>query len=105
VNTNRKWYDVLNDTPGCVRAPIERPIWEIRQYCKDWLGQDGHPFWPFWENVGSWWGIWDLPNVRLVHYSDLKRDMPGEIRVIAEFLEIPINESNWDTIREYCSFD
>lgn len=31
--------------------------------------------------------------------------MPGAIRVIAEFLEIPINESKWDTILEYCSFD
>ena len=31
--------------------------------------------------------------------------MPGAMRVIAEFLEIPNSESMWDTIREYCSFD
>lgn len=41
----------------------------------------------------------------LVHYANLKRDMPGQMRAIAEFLDIPINESNWDTILEYCSFD
>ena len=25
--------------------------------------RDGYPFWPFWENVRSWWAIRDLPNV------------------------------------------
>lgn len=31
--------------------------------------------------------------------------MAGEIRRIAEFLEIPIHESSWSSILEYCSFD
>ena len=39
-----------------------------------------------------------------VHFTNLKRDMPGEIRSIAEFLEIPINDSSWDAILEHCSF-
>ncbi|MDB4645234.1 sulfotransferase domain-containing protein [Rubripirellula sp.] len=46
-----------------------------------------------------------MPNVRLVHYSELKREIPSEIRVIAEFLDIPINESKCETIVEYYSFD
>jgi aryl sulfotransferase len=41
----------------------------------------------------------------LVHFSDLKRDMPGQMRRIAEFLAIPIDESRWDSVVEYCSFD
>jgi aryl sulfotransferase len=47
----------------------------------------------------------DLPNVLPVHYARLKQDMPGEMRRIAAFLEIPIDESRWDAIVEYCSFD
>ena len=31
--------------------------------------------------------------------------MPGEIRRIASFLEIPINEARWDAIVEHCSFE
>jgi aryl sulfotransferase len=31
--------------------------------------------------------------------------MPGEIRRIAAFLNITIDETNWDTILEHCSFD
>ena len=104
-NANHLCYEALNDTPGRVGPPIEPPPDDIRQYWHDWLAKDGHPFWPFWENIRSWWAIHNLPNVRFVHFSNLKRDMPGEIRKIAGFLEIPINESRWDAILEHCSFD
>lgn len=105
VNANQSWYEALNDTPGRVGPPIEPPPDDIRQYWQDWIERDGHPFWPFWENVRSWWGIRSLPNVLLVHFTNLKADMPGEIRRIAAFLDIPIDESRWPTILEYCSFD
>ena len=105
VNANEKWYGALNETPGRVGPPIERPPADVRQYFLDWLDKDGHPFWPFWENARSWWAIRDLPNVKFIHFERLKRDMPGEIRGIAEFLGIPIDESKWDAILEHCSFD
>jgi aryl sulfotransferase len=53
----------------------------------------------------SFFQIRSLPNVLLVHYSDLKCDMPGQIRTVAEFLKIPINESKWNAILELCSFE
>ena len=31
--------------------------------------------------------------------------MPGEMRRIARFLDIPIDEARWADILEYCSFD
>lgn len=105
VNANHVWYEALNDTPGRVGPPIEPPPADIRQYWHDWLNNDGYPFWPFWENVRSWWQIRHLPNVQFVHFANLKRDMPGEMRRIAAFLQIPIDESRWDTIVEHCSFD
>lgn len=46
-----------------------------------------------------------LPNVLFVHFEHLKKDMPGEIRKIAKFLEIPIDEEKWETILHHCSFD
>jgi aryl sulfotransferase len=41
----------------------------------------------------------------MLHFADLQHDMPGEIRGIAAFLDIPIDESRWDAILEHCSFD
>lgn len=105
VNANAAWYAALNDTPGRVGPPIEPPPDDIRQYWRDWLDQDGHPFWPFWDNVRSWWAQRELPNVLFVHFSALKRDMPGEMRNIAKFLDIHIDESRWHDIVTYCSFD
>ena len=105
ANANQTWYDALNKTPGLVGPPIEPPPDDVRLYWRDWLERDGHPFWPFWENVRSWWHIRNLPNVLMVHFSNLKRDMSGEIRRIASFLEIPINDSSWPAIMEHCSFE
>jgi aryl sulfotransferase len=105
ANANDAWYDALNNTPGRVGPPIDKPAETITQYYRDWFDQDGHPWWPFWENVRSWWAIKDLPNVYLLHFADLKRDMPGEIRRLAEFLDIPIIEDKWDDILLHCSFD
>ena len=104
ANANQAWYAALNDTPGRIGPPIEAPPADVRHYWQDWLERDGYPFWSFWDSVRSWWQIRDLPNVRLVHFANLKRDLPGEIRRIAAFLEIPIDESHWDTIVEHCSF-
>ncbi len=105
ANANEAWYDALNNSPGRVGPPIEKPPSSITQYFDEWLNGDGHPFWPFWENIRSWWDIRDLPNVYLIHFADLKRDMAGEIRRVAEFLEIPINEDIWESILLHCSFD
>ncbi|MDQ2694039.1 MAG: sulfotransferase domain-containing protein, partial [Pseudomonadota bacterium] len=98
-------YRLLNDTPGRSGPPIGRPPASLRQYYHDWLDQDGYPFWSFWENVRSWWDIRHLPNVLLLHYATLKQDLPGQIRRIADFLAIPIDETRWDAILEHCSFD
>lgn len=105
ANANEAWYDALNNSPGRVGPPIEPPTDDVVQYFRDWLERDGYPMWPFWENIRSWWEIRGLPNVMLIHFEDLKRDMGGAIRRIAQFLEIDIDESRWDSILEHCSFD
>ena len=105
VNANQTWYDALNDTPGRVGPPIGPPPDDIRQYWREWLDRDGYPFWSFWENVRSWCAVRDLPNVKFIHFANLKHDMAREIRGIAEFLDIPIKESRWEAILEHCSFE
>ncbi len=104
ANANEEWYRALNDTPGRVGPPIEPPPDDILTYFRDWLARDGHPFWPFWENIRSWWAVRGLPNVHLLHFAALKADLPGEIRRIAAFLGIRVDESAWDAILEHCSF-
>jgi len=105
ARANDEFYRALNETPGLVGAPIAPPPDSIRQYYHDWLDRDGHPFWPFWENVQSWWEVRNLPNVLLVHFADLKADMPGQIARIADFLGIEVAADHWPAILAHCSFD
>ncbi|SPH24023.1 Glycolipid sulfotransferase [Defluviimonas aquaemixtae] len=105
ARANAEWYRALNETPGLVGDPIAPPPVSIREYFHNWLDRDGHPFWPFWENIRSWWKVRNLPNVLLVHFADLKTDMAGEIARIANFLGIEVNPDRWSAILEHCSFD
>jgi aryl sulfotransferase len=106
ANFKKQTYEVINSNPGRgAGADFAPPTGDVGKYFRDWFERDGYPFWPFWENVRSWWAIRDLPNVMLLHYENLKRDMAGEMRRVAKFLDIPINEARWPTIVEYCTFD
>lgn len=105
ANGNQAYYEALNDTPGRVGPPLLPPPADIRQYWLEWMDKDGYPFWSFWENIRTWWQIRELPNLLLIHFNDLKHDMPGEMRRIARFLDIPIDETRWPDIVKYCTFD
>ena len=102
-NANDFWYHALNDTPGLVGPKLSPPTTDVVQYFRDWVANDGQPWWPLWENIRSWWAIRDLDNVLIVNYADLKRDMEGEMRRIAKFLDV--EPKNWPAILEHCSFD
>lgn len=105
MNMTPSFYDLLNNTPGRVGPPLERPTTGVREFFHDWLDNDAAPAWPYWSNVQSWWDIRSAPNVLLVHFGNLKADLPAEIRRIAAFLEIDIDESRWPAIVEHCTFD
>jgi aryl sulfotransferase len=59
----------------------------------------------FWENIRTWCQYRDLPNMHLFHYNDLKRDLPRELRELAGFLDIPIDEARWLQIVESYTYD
>lgn len=100
-----EFFEIINYPPDFAGDPMERPNKDVRQFFHDFLDHDAAPCYPYWTSIQSWWELRHLPNVRLVHYNDLKSDMPGEIRRIAAFLDIPIDEAKWPVIVEHCSFD
>jgi len=105
ANANTLWYSLLNETPGRVGPPIDPPPADIRDYWREWLDRDGFPFWSMWENVRSWWAVRHLPNVLLVHFADLKRDLAGELDRVSRFLDVSLDRLQHDTVLRHCSFD
>jgi aryl sulfotransferase len=104
-NANEHWYGALNNTPGRVGPALEPPPGTAVEFFRQWFEQDGSPFWPYWENVRSWWAVRDLPNVLLVHFNDLKRDLPESIDAIANFLKISPDRPTFEKIVAHCGFD
>lgn len=102
---NDHWYGALNDTPGLVGPPIDKPNPDVRQYFRDWLSQDGAPFWPYWDNLRGWWAIRNLPNVHFAHFQDLKTDLAGEVARIAAFLGAKPDAATMQRIVEHSTFD
>jgi aryl sulfotransferase len=105
THANAAWYAALNDTPGLVGPKMEPTTDDVVTYFRTWLERDGFPFWPFWENIRSWWAIRDLPNMKLVHFNNLKRDLGGEMQSIAAYLGAPVDDAKWPALVEHCTFD
>jgi aryl sulfotransferase len=103
-NFKKDVIESIDSVPERTGPPLGEASASVIAYFRDWLTRDGYPWWPYWEHILSWWKIKDLPYVKLIHFSNLKKDMPGEIRQIAAFLDIGINETNWAAILEHCSF-
>jgi aryl sulfotransferase len=102
---NELYYQWVNESPRRVGPPFPKPPEDPREYFLTWLEKDGYPWWSFWGTVRSWWNVRHLPNVRLVHYNNLKIDLEGEMRALADFLEIEVDADRWDDAVEHCTFD
>jgi len=99
---------LFNGPPGRPGALVSRPDRDIRDYYLHFLQTGDLPgfgFEPFWPHVRGWWTARDLPNVLMVHYANLQADLPREIRRIARFLAIEIDEATLAVIVEHCGFD
>jgi aryl sulfotransferase len=110
------WYDHHATLGGDVVAAVGRkfgvsapgiapPKRDVRMCFHDWLDYNGYPLWPFWSHVQSWWSIRGLANVLLLHFNELKKDLPGQIGRIAQFLEIPLDPGLLPIIVAHCEFD
>ena len=55
--------------------------------------------------VNTFWQFRHLPNILMLHYSDMKADLEGEMRGIANFLGIDIPEQLWPELVSAASFE
>jgi aryl sulfotransferase len=98
-------YEMLNSLPGLVGPPLERAEQDILAFFRKWLAEDGAPFWSLWENVRTWWQARHLPNVLMLHYADMKQDLPETVSQIADFLEVKLDSQTFERVVRHSSFD
>lgn len=85
--------------------PYTYPNPDILLAFLEWLDTDGFPHGSFWRHVQGWSDARRLPNLKLVHFANPKADLEGQIREIADFLEIAVGPALLPAIVEHCSFD
>jgi hypothetical protein len=56
-------------------------------------------------HLGTFWDARDSPNVVLVHYDDLKADLPAEMRRLARRLDIAVPEPAWPSLVRAATFE
>jgi aryl sulfotransferase len=71
-----------------------------------WLAweRDGWPYWSFFHNVQSWWDHHQQANILLLHYGDLKADLPAQISKIATFLGLELDAARLSEVAAAVDF-
>jgi aryl sulfotransferase len=95
-----------------IRRPYPRIGADPAVYFRRWLEegavpghQDGLPAMSFFHCEQSWWDEQHRANVLLVHYHDLKTDLAGEMRRVADFLGIAVAPDRWPGLVEAAGFE
>lgn len=106
----------LLDRIGLDDSVVGRPYPRLPRdpgaYFRLWLttpaveGQsDGLPSPSFFDLEVGYWAERRRPNLLLVHFNDLLSDLDGEMRRIAAFLDIPVDEAVWPALVAAARFD
>jgi aryl sulfotransferase len=107
-----EFYEMINGAPG--RVGDEFPTFQndVHTTWREWITRgwfpwetDGYPYWSLLHHVKTWWDFRHLPNIELVHYSDLRTDLEGQMRRIAAYLEIDLPEVLWPRVVHACQFE
>ena len=94
--------EILNHAAG---RPVIDAEPDVRDFYHRFLEEGVLQGMPYWGHIQGWWDIRGLPNLLTLHYADLIRDMPGQLRKIAAFLDIPIDEAKLPQMLQHCSLD
>lgn len=76
----------------------------ITRGCFPWE-QEGYPFWGNLHHTASYWPYRDLPNLLLLHYNDLQRDLSGQLARLARFLDIEATPADLQRIAASAHID
>jgi len=111
TNMTDEVLTLMNLIPGREGDAFPPPPDDIHAFWRTWMTRgwfawetDGWPYWSHLSHVQSWWNFRDLPNIQLIHYTDMLEDTEREVRRIAAFLEIDVPESSWAGIVKAVSF-
>lgn len=104
-------FDRIGLEDPTIARPYPRLPADPAAYFRQWISMhaiagesDGLPVGSFFGFQASYWAERLLPNVLMVHYADLLADLDGEMRRVAAFLDIPVDEVLWPSLVRAADF-
>jgi aryl sulfotransferase len=67
--------------------------------------QDGLPYWSNFHHAETFWAHRDLPNIHFMHFTDLKANLDDDMRRLADFLRIEVDENDWPALVKAATFE
>lgn len=105
------FYTIMNNTIGLVGEPFPPFRDDVKSVWHDWITTSGFPCeiggYPYWSHLSyalTFWNYRHLPNIKMVHYNNLIADLDGQMREIADYLEIKVPEELWPDVVNRCTF-
>ena len=115
VNHHQSYTDevitILAEYDEALGRSFPRDLGDIHNMWRLWMTKswfdnetDGYPYWSHLTHCQSWWDFKHLTNILFVHFNDLLSDTAGEIRRVADYLSIALDDNRVDDIVERVSF-
>ncbi|XP_055548843.1 luciferin sulfotransferase [Wyeomyia smithii] len=60
---------------------------------------------PYWTHLKQGWNARHLPNVLFMFYENMKADLPGTVRKVAQFLDTPLSDADVASLTEHLSVE
>jgi len=105
-------FDAIGLEDETIRRPYPRFPSDPAAYFRLWLttpaieGQsDGTPYPSWFEMEAGYWAEREGGNFLFVHYSDLLKDLDAEMRRVAAFLGVEVDEESWPSLVDAADFN
>jgi aryl sulfotransferase len=103
-------YATLN-APDIVGPQLPRCPDDPRELWRDWISRgwfewesEGYPFWSNLHHTQTYWEYRQLPNIMLIHYNDMLKDLDDAVRRIAAFCRISASDEEIARVVEATTF-
>lgn len=104
--------DAIGLAEPTLRRPYPRVDPDPAVHFHNWLTEgaiagesDGTPYLSYFAYERTFWDARKADNLLFVHYDDLQADMTGEMRRIADFLDIEISDADLSAMAGSASFE
>lgn len=113
VGSNAKYVYVARHPVSCFASCADFLYTNMGRFAPDlaqieeWFSSDEMMWWGSWPaHVAGWWKrSGQDPNVLFLHFEDMKRDLAGVARQVADFLRMaPLRDEELENVLRKCSF-